>query len=409
VSASADPAEPCSPGEIARFEGEIGRYSYRSHRIRPSLGALAERIPSPAETVMTDIPTSHTLHTHHPRRTSHLRIASGARSIESLALVVGAGAFAVGVAAAMIGFRFEPAPIAGPGSIGQFAAILSAVVALLAFVAGRVVVQARGTRPALHLLDYLDIAALAIAHAVIALLGWTLLAAILARSFVGAEAFPLAVIVLAGAAAAVSAYAVFVSATHMDLSLLALVLLVFLVMGLLSATLATSDPDWWHDNLSALGMTTSTSARAFSITLIVAGFLITTLARYVTRGIPSDYSPGPIRVRVSLVLVGVFLACVGIFPVDTFWGIHTGTTVGMVIAYGVLVIRLPRWISGIPPAFLTLGWVFLAVTLVVVVFFLVGYYTLTAVELVAGILVFTWLVLFIRNLAALRQDVTVRG
>ena len=358
---------------------------------------------------MTDIPTSHSLHTHHARRASHLPIAAGARTIESMALLAGSGAFVLGGVAAMIGFRFEPAPISGPDSIGQFAAIMSAVVALLAFVAGRLVLQARGGRSPLHLLDYLDIAALAIAHAVIALLGWTLLAAILARSFIGAEAFPLAVIVLAGAVAAVTAYIVFVSATHMDLSLLALVLMVFLVMGLLSAMLSTSDPDWWHDNLSALGMTTSASARAFSITLIVAGFLITTLARYVTRGIPSDYPPGPVRVRVCLILVGVFLACVGIFPVDTFWGLHTGTTVGMVIAYGVLVIRLPRWISGIAPAFLTLGWVFLAATLVVVVFFLVGYYTLTAVELVAGILVFTWLVLFIRNLAALRQDVTARG
>jgi hypothetical membrane protein len=358
---------------------------------------------------MTDIPTSHSLHTHHARRTSHLPGAAGARTIESMALAAGTGAFVLGAAAALIGFRFEPAPISGPGSIGQFAAITSAIVALLAFVAGRLVLQTRGTRPPLHLLDYLDIAALAIAHAVIALLGWTLLAAILARSFIGAEAFALAVVVLAGAAAAVTAYIVFVSATHMDLSLLALVLMVFLVMGLLSAMLASSDPNWWHDNLSALGMTTSTSARAFSLTLIVAGFIITTLARYVTRDIPSDYPPGPIRVRVCLVLVGVFLACVGIFPVDTFWGIHTGTTVGMVVAYGVLVIRLPRWITGIPRSFLALGWVFLAIALVVVVFFLVGYYTLTAAELVAGILVFTWLVLFIRNLAALHQDVTVRG
>jgi hypothetical protein len=37
------------------------------------------------------------------------------------------------------------------------------------------------------------------------------------------------------------------------------------------------------------------------------------------------------------------------------------------------------------------------------VFFFIGYYTLTAVELVAGILVFTWIVLFIRNAAALEQ------
>lgn len=355
---------------------------------------------------MTDVPLETPSRARPASGQSRLSRVTSARSIESLALAAGAGAFVLGAAAALIGFRFEPAPIAGPDSIGQFAAIMSAVTALLAFIGGRLIVQVRGGRPKLRLLDYLDIAALAIAHAVIALLAWTLFAALLARSFIGAVVFPLAVIVLAGAVAAVTAYIVFLSATHMDLSLLALVLMVFLVVGLLASMLASSDPDWWHDNLSALGLTTSTSARAFSLTLIVAGFIVTTLARYVTRDIPTDYPPGPVRVRVCLVLVGVFLACVGLFPVDTFWAVHTGTTIGMVIAYGVLVIRLPAWISGIPRAFLTLGWVFLAVTLVTVVFFFTGYYALTAVELLAGILVFTWLILFIRNIAALRQDVT---
>ena len=37
-----------------------------------------------------------------------------------------------------------------------------------------------------------------------------------------------------------------------------------------------------------------------------------------------------------------------------------------------------------PRAFVLLGWLFLAVTLVLAVLFFVGYYTLTAVELVAG-------------------------
>ena len=38
-----------------------------------------------------------------------------------------------------------------------------------------------------------------------------------------------------------------------------------------------------------------------------------------------------------------------------------------------------------------------------------GYYTLTAVELVAGVLVFAWIILFIRNAAALQQDAGSRA
>ncbi|MHC2998374.1 DUF998 domain-containing protein [Microbacterium sp. HJ5] len=338
------------------------------------------------------------------RAASRLVDTSSERSLESLALGIGAIAFVVAAVVAAFAFRLEAAPIAGPDSVGQFAAIASAVAAFLAVLAGRWLLHERGPHGRLGALDYFDIIALAIAHAVIALLGWTLLAVILEQAFIGAEVFALPVLILAGATAAMSAYLAFFSATHMDLQLLASVLAVFLVLGVLASMLTASDPTWWKDNLSALGMTTNVSALAFNLTLIVAGFLVTTLARYATRGIPTDNPVGVGRVRVCLIVVGVFLALVGLFPVNLFFGIHTGVASGMVVAYGVLVIGLPRWITGMPRPFVLLGWLFLAVTLVLAVFFAIGYYTLTAVELVAGILVFTWIVLFIRNAAALEQD-----
>ncbi|WP_203581446.1 DUF998 domain-containing protein [Microbacterium hibisci] len=330
--------------------------------------------------------------------------ASSERSLESLALGVGAIAFVVVALVALVAFGFQAAPISGPGSVGQFAAIASGVVAFVAVVAGRWVVHRHGAHRRLGALDYIDIAALAFAHGVIALLGWTLLAVILEQAFIGAEVFAVPVLVLSGATAAMSGYLAFYSATHMDLQLLAVVLAVFLVFGVVASMLTASDPNWWKDNLSALGMSSNVSAFAFNITIIVAGFLVTTLARYSTRGIPTANPKGVGRVRVTLIVVGVFLALVGVFPVDDFFALHTGVASGMVVAFGVLVIALPKWITGIPRAFVVLGWLFLAVTLLLTVFFFLEYYTLTAVELVAGILVFTWIVLFIRNAAALQLD-----
>jgi len=330
---------------------------------------------------------------------------SSERSLESLALGVGAIAFVVVAVVALPVFRFASAPIAGPGSVGQYAAIASGVVAMLAVVAGRFVLRERGRHGTrLRILDYLDIAALAIAHGVIAVLGWTLLADILDRGFIGAEVFALPLLILSGAAAAMTAYLAFYSATHMDLQLLAVVLAVFLVFGVLASMLSASDPDWWKDNLSALGMSSNVSSSIFNLTIVIAGFLVTTLARYATRGIPTSDPRGVVRVRVCLIIVGIFLACVGLFHVDKFFALHTGVASGMVVAYGVLVIFLPRWITGMPRAFVALGWLFLAVTLVLAVLFAIGYYTLTAVELVGGILIFSWIVLFIRNAAALELD-----
>ena len=345
-----------------------------------------------------------------PRRDTRLRAAaadgdaSSERRLESLSLAVAAVAFVIVALVALIVFRFEAAPISGPGSVGQFAAISSGVVAIVVFIAGRYVMRDRAAGRRVGFLDVVDVAALAFAHGVIALLTWTLLAVILEESFIGAEVFALPLLIISGAAAAVTAYGTFYSSTHMDLQLLAVLLAVFLAEGVIASMLTASDPDWWKDNLSALGMNDDISSLAFNLTLIVAGIIVTTLARYATHGIPTPNPKGVARVRATLVIVGIFLALVGVFPVDQFFGIHTAVASGMVVAYGVLVIRLPHWIPGMPRAFVLLGWLFLAVTLVLAVFFFVGYYTLTAVELVAGILVFTWIILFIRNAAALQHD-----
>jgi hypothetical protein len=40
---------------------------------------------------------------------------------------------------------------------------------------------------------------------------------------------------------------------------------------------------------------------------------------------------------------------------------------------------------------------------VVAVFFAVGYYNLTAVELVAGLLIFSWIIVFLRNTGLVEQ------
>ena len=283
--------------------------------------------------------------------------------------------------------QLRSVPISGPGSLGQYATIAGAVVAFVAFVAGHYVVRTPG-RP-MTALDILDVLALAIAHAIIALLTWTLLAIIMERGFIDAVVFGVSTVLLAGSTAAITAYLAFFSASHMDLSLLATMLAVFLVEGVVASMLTASDPHWWKMNLAALGMTDDISALAFNLTLIVAGFIVTTLARYATASIPSTTPHGVSRARTCLIIVGVFLALVGVFPVDPFFVLHTSVASGMVVAYGVLVIRLHAWIPGMPKAFIALGWLPLAIVLVLAVLFAVGFYTLTAVELVAGILALT--------------------
>ncbi|SEJ11484.1 hypothetical protein [Demequina mangrovi] len=325
-------------------------------------------------------------------------------SIELTATGLGAVAFTVVAAAALPVFGLDPAPIAGPGSLGQYAALASAVAAMLAFAAGRYMLHTQGRPRIAGALDVIDVVALAFAHGIIALLSWTLTAVILSDAFIGATVFWLPILALSGATAAVSAYVAFLSAAHMEAQLLAIVLAVFLVLGVLASMLTTSDPDWWKIHLSTLGVSHDVSALAFNLTLVVAGVLVTILARAATRDVPTATAHGVARVRLSLIIVGVFLGLVGVFHVDTHFWIHTFVASGMAVAFGVLTFRLHAWVPGISRAFLPVGWGFVAVIVIQATFFAIGYWSLTAVELVAGVLVFTWIILFLRQVGALQAD-----
>ena len=47
-----------------------------------------------------------------------------------------------------------------------------------------------------------------------------------------------------------------------------------------------------------------------------------------------------------------------------------------------------------------LGYVYVGVIVVLAIFFITGYYNLTAVELVAAVLIFSWVIVFLRNTGA---------
>lgn len=327
------------------------------------------------------------------------------RAREAIGLQISVFAFALVALVALPVFGFRAAPISGDSSVGQYAALASAATAIVVFVLGRIVAADPRRAAPLGVLDVIDVAALAFAHGVVALLGWTLMAVILEAGLVGAVVFPVPVLILSGAAASLTAYAVYASATRLDLQLLAIVLAVFLIVGVLASMLTASDPSWWKDNLSALGMTDDLSARTFNVTLMVAGVLVTTLARYATRSVPGAARQGIVAVRTCLILIGLFLGMVGLFPVDQHFALHTSVASGMAVAFTVLVIGVRWWLPGLSRTFLLLGYVFVAVIVLLATFFAVGYYTLTAVELIAGTLVFTWIIIFIRSVDAFAQDV----
>jgi hypothetical protein len=331
---------------------------------------------------------------------------------ESRALIIGSAGFLLLGAIALVLVGREPVALSGRGSAGDIAALGTAVLGAAAVVIGSR--QRRGLE-APHDVggrtrNAVDIAALALAHACIFLLGWLALFSIFQRAFVGAVLYPLAAAILVGVTGALSAYIAYLSAVTMNAYRLAALLAVFLVTGVLTSMLTAADPLWWQENLSALGMSSDVSGVAFNVTLIVAGVVVTTLAGFSTRTLEATASTGMARRRVrqlegGIVLIGILLACVGLFPVDEQFGLHTAAASGMVVVFGTLIVRIRSLVPSIPATFNVLGLVFLAViAFAVLMYFPFGYYNLTAVELIAASLVFAWLIVLIRNLAAVDAD-----
>ena len=332
---------------------------------------------------------------------------------ESRALVIGGAGFLIlGMIAFLLVGR-EPVALSGRGSVGDIAALGTAVLGAAAAVIGSLQRQAHDAPPAPgggRTRNIIDIAALALAHACIFLLGWLALFSIFQRAFVGAVLYPLAAAILVGVTGAISTYIAYLSTVTMNAYRLAALLAVFLVTGVLTSMLTAEDPQWWQENLSALGMSSGVSGVAFNLTLIVAGVVVTTLAGYSTRTLESTAKTAPARRRVrhlegGIVLIGILLACVGLFPVDEQFWLHTAAASGMVVVFGTLIVRMRSLVPSIPATFNLLGLVFLAViAFAVLMYFPFGYYNLTAVELIAASLVFAWLIVLIRNLAAVDAD-----
>ncbi len=342
--------------------------------------------------------------------------AASADSLESIALLLGAAFLALGFPVSLIGFWGRDQAISGPGSLGEYVGIGGAITAIIVFVIGRVIpardraarVQPWATQwpdlPGARL-TWFDVVALALAHAVIVLLGWVGMADLLERSFIDAVVFTLPAAMLAAVAFALTAYVVFLSSAHLTPMLLSLVLGAFLAVGTLASMLSARDPNWWRRNLSALGMTGDVSALTFNVTLIIAGALVTIIARYAAASI-SVTTHAEIRGRrmllVGLFLVGALLALVGVFPVDRFFILHNTLSTGMAVVFGAIVVALHWLIPAMPRVFILLGYVYLGVIAFLAVLFLVGYYNLTAVELVSAVLIFSWIILFLRNVSAMR-------
>ncbi len=246
-----------------------------------------------------------------------------------------------------------------------------------------------------------------IAHTALAFLATYALYRVLALGFIGLPIIPFWAVVLMAVTLGITTYIVYLSSSRMTTQRMSSLLMAFIVLGTLTAMVTSPDPEWWKVHFSELGTFDDLSSWVFNGTLIAGGLLVTTFAVYIANDLTALTeagtltNPGAARTVPTLfVVMGIMLAFVGIVPVDVNLLIHNVSASGMALMFLALLIAGPRLLRGMPRTYFVASWAFLAATVASVLLFVVGYFSLTAFEIIVFALIFGWIAVFIRFLGA---------
>jgi len=334
-------------------------------------------------------------------------------AVETESLVGGVAAGASTILVAMLSFFGSEWPLWGGWSVGALAAI--------AVIVSGVAVAATGYWRARDLPGQewrhelrpwkfsLDVATVSAVHAIIAGLITVMVFVLLQRSFEGLVVDPWIGAGASGVASGLAAYWIYLSVSSITTPKLASLLVVFMSITVLTSMATSQDPRWWEIHFSQLGTANDFSSAMFNIALVVAGTFVITFAMYVFRDLSALVRQGvlahawtPRLVSVVFVVMGVLLACVGVFPFDVNLFMHNTSAIGMSLSFLALLISAPWVLRGMPSRF----FVFCTGAIVVLLggallFEPIEYWNLTAFELVAFSTIFGWIAVFIRFVSAL--------
>lgn len=322
--------------------------------------------------------------------------------IESLAIAAGLSSVVLAFAATLLVQHGRLAPLGGTGSVAAVGLPTIAVTSGGAFIWAYIRhadggVRWRRRHPIRRVLDVLGLTLTGVGVAV--LLTASMLE-IFGLAFVGLELNAITTAALVAALAGVSSYVLSLIASQLTSSTLATLLTLFLVAGVFTSMLTADDPEWWQRNFSALGMGTTTSSYAFNLTILIAGLAMLALSDYLTIDLLTRQRSGAGGVRVirfALALVGVALVGVGSVPVNVSVPVHNTFSTLALVGFTALIVLAPIVLRGLPVAFVLTTVLFGVLIVAGVALFVVGEVNLTALELIAVLVIFTWLILFTRS------------
>lgn len=231
------------------------------------------------------------------------------------------GSFLLGAVAAVLVFWGEIRPFAGPGSIIIPMALISALIAAIAFVVSTLLHRRGETQfmpPWQTVISNLSFIAITIAFGGVTGLSVLLAGELLGSGLPGLELGPIGAGLITGVTAGLGGRLSFQAGIDLSTRDLAALLFTFLIVGTVFAMLTEAEPTWWERNFSQLGI--GDGAWAFNGTLVVAGLLVATIGSYIGRDLHrllKDPAVPQIALVVAVwIIAGLALAAGGWFPLD---------------------------------------------------------------------------------------------
>ncbi|WP_203630129.1 permease [Lentilactobacillus fungorum] len=185
-----------------------------------------------------------------------------------------------------------------------------------------------------------------------------------------------------------------------------------IVSGMVLAMLSNQNLYWWKRNLSFLGTIDAQNAWEFNLTLIFSGLILIALIDYLFVSLKRVFNRNRrlLVLRILLTLLALDLAFVGIFPNNLQLHLLHNRVAGSLVYLVLALILSIKWLlPNISSDFLHLSWLIAgALLLGEILFQVVGYLSLTAFEILAFLLAFSWLVMLFERLNDYLEPTRIR-
>lgn len=309
------------------------------------------------------------------------------------------------VLAMLVFFRDQSqVPFTGSFSIASLVIIVTTVTGMFNFSYRFISIKKRFNDLGASKIPWRNYPVILFSHTVMIVLGLLLAFRVIGEFFKGASFDHFTASLIGFVIVAVINYLMVALADALTPSSLINTLIFIIFAGVGISMLTNSDHQWWLYNLSFLGTPEATNAWQFNATLMVSALLMVALIDYLFLLLYGAYGTTLKlkTLKLLLILTAICLGGVGLFPYNssTFSQQMHNRVAGYLVYLFIVLIVLIRWIMPEPPKeFVKLSYtVGILLIISVVLFQGIHYLSLTAFELVAFVLAFSWLLLLLKLL-----------